>query len=404
MKKAQIIKSSFRMMGRYKLRTFFMMIGILVGITALTLIFSIGKGTEKKVLDDIESMFNSSSIMITSGGGRMMSGPQQGSTAQLTIEDLKTCAEEITNISMWDPMQLMSGREVKYKENARELRIWAYSEQSELVWNRGVSRGEYFDKEAVDTMSRVALIGEAAAKELFEEIDPLEKQILIGSVPFRIIGILEPMGVDPHGMDRDDELYVPITTAMRRLMNVDIIMAGKFLVKDPKKMEQTVSKITAILRERHYLDEGEPDDFSIMTPVEVREMVASTNKIFNVFLPLIAALSLLVGGVIASNLMLISVNERKSEIGLRKAIGAKSKDILFQFFVETIAITAAAGILGIIIGTVGVQALASVLDIPPIISWKAIGLGIVFSNLVGLGAGILPALRAASLLPVDALR
>lgn len=404
MKKGQIIKSSFRMMGRYKLRTFFMMIGILVGITALTLIFSIGKGTEQKILKEIENLFNASSIMVTSGRGRMMGGPQQGSTARLTIKDLKTCAEEIPNIAMWDPWQLMSGREVKYKENSRELRIWAYSEQSELVWNRGVSRGEYFDREAVDSMSRVALIGEEAAMELFGEVDPLEKQILIGTVPFRVIGILEPMGVDPHGMDRDDELYVPITTAMRRLMNVDIIMAGKFLVKNPRIMKQTVSKITAILRERHYLDEGEPDDFSIMTPVEVREMVSSANKIFNVFLPLIAALSLLVGGVIASNLMLISVNERKNEIGLRKAIGAKSKDILFQFFVETVVITAAAGILGIFIGTVGVQALASVLDIPPVISWKAIGLGLVFSNLVGMGAGILPARRAASLLPIDALR
>ncbi len=156
MKKGQIIKSSFRMMGRYKLRTFFMMIGILVGITALTLIFSIGKGTEQKVLNDIESIFNASSIMVSSGRGRMMSGPQQAAEARLTIEDLKTCAEEISNIAMWDPWQLMSGREVKYRENTRELRIWAYSEQSELVWNRGVSRGEYFDREAVESMSRVA--------------------------------------------------------------------------------------------------------------------------------------------------------------------------------------------------------------------------------------------------------
>ena len=404
MKKVHILKSSFRMMGRFKMRTFFMMTGILVGIMALTMIFSIGMGTEKKVMDNINRMFNSSSIMIMAGGGGMMGGMQQGTQVKLTIEDIKVLGEEIPNINYWDPMQLTAGKEVKYKTNSVSSRIWAYGSQAEIVWNRGVSEGEFFDESHLESMARVALIGQKTAQELFGDEDPIGKQVRIETSPYRVIGILDLMGTDPHGMDRDSELYIPITTAMRRLMNVDSIMSAQLLLKDPKEMDQTVSRINEILRQRHHIQSGEKDDYSIFTPVEVREMVSSANKIFNLFLPLIAAISLLVGGIVASNLMLISVNERKGEIGLRRAVGAKSKDVLFQFLMETTVITIIGGLFGIILGTAGVQVIARLMDIPQVLSWKAVVLGLCFSSLVGLVSGIFPARRAASLQPVDALR
>jgi putative ABC transport system permease protein len=293
---------------------------------------------------------------------------------------------------------------VKYQENSDNIRVFGHSERAQRVWNIGVTRGEFFDGDAVTTSARVALIGTTAADTLFGDIDPIGEQIRIGTVPFRVIGILKQRGIDPHGWDRDNEILVPYTTAMRRLMNIDYVQTAKLLVKDPRKIERTAERITTILRERHSLAESEPDDFSILTPVQVQEMVSSANRIFNLFLPLIAGISLIVGGVIVANLMLISVNERTSEIGLRKAVGARSKDIQLQFLAETTVITLLGGIIGIVLGLVGSQAVSAVMKLPPSLSWEALALGVIFSTLVGLIAGVFPARRAASLQPVETLR
>jgi putative ABC transport system permease protein len=382
-----------------------MTIGIVVGITALTIIFSLGKGTEKKVMGIIEKIFDASSIMITAGGGRMMGGPLPDTiVTTLTMEDMKVLEQEIAGIAVWDPMQMMPAREVKYRENSANIRVLGHSPKAEVVWNRGVSRGDFFDDADMETFARVALIGEEVVNELFVDREPLGETIRIGNVPFRVKGVLDIVGADPHGMNRDSEIYVPITTAMRRLMNVDYIMAAKLLVEDPDEMDDIVKQITQILRERHNIGDGEPDDFAIMTPVQVKEMVHRALRIFNILLPLIAGISLLVGGVVAANLMLISVSERTSEIGLRKAVGARSKDVLFQFLLETTAITVSGGIIGILLGIFGVQAVANMMSIPVAISIKAIILGIIFSSLVGLVSGIAPARRASKFQPVETLR
>jgi len=405
MKNGRIIKSGFRIMGRHKMRTFFMMVGIIIGITALTLILSVGQGTEQKVMDSLESMFSADSIMISATSGQTRGGPHSGGpTTTFTVDDLDVMQEEIPNIETWDTLQVLSGREVKYQEKSDNIRVIGHSERLDKVWNIGVTRGELFDSDAVLTSARVAAIGTHAVDTLFGETDPIGEQIRIGNVPFRVIGILKERGIDIHGWDRDNEVLVPYTTAMRRLMNVDYIQSAKLLVKDIKKMERTVERITAILRERHALDENVADDFSIFTPVLVQEMVSGANKVFNLFLPLIAGLSLLVGGVIVANLMLISVSERNSEIGLRKAVGARSKDIQLQFLTETIFITLIGGLIGIALGLAGTQLVSKFMELPATLSWQALVLGVVFSTLVGLIAGIVPARRAASMQPVESLR
>jgi putative ABC transport system permease protein len=405
MKNRRIIISGFLVMGRYKMRTFFMMVGIIIGITALTLILSVGKGTEKKVMDNIETMFSANSILISAVSGQMRGGPHSGGpTTMFTVDDLDVLQEEISNIDLWDTLQVLPAREVKYLENSDNIRVIGHSERADRVWNIGVTRGELFDSDAVLTSARVALIGTHAVDTLFGETDPIGEQIRIGNVPFRIIGILKERGVDLHGWDRDNEILVPYTTALRRLMNIDYIQTAKLLVKDHRKMERTVERITVILRERHALAENVPDDFSIFTPVLVQEMVSSANRIFNLFLPLIAGISLLVGGVIVANLMLISVSERNSEIGLRKAVGARSKDIQLQFLTETTFITLMGGLIGIVLGLAGTQLVSAVMELPVTLSWQALALGVIFSTLVGLIAGIFPARRAASLQPVESLR
>jgi putative ABC transport system permease protein len=405
MKGMRIIRSSLRIMARHKLRTFFMMLGILVGISALTLTFAIGSGTQQKVMSNIEKIFDASSIMISAGGGRMMGGPQMdGLVTTLTIADLEAIADELPGVAVWDPMQMMPARDVKYRDRSANIRVLGHSPAAEVVWNRGVVQGRFIDDDDVASSARVALIGQMVVDELFADTDPIDQQIRISNVPFRVIGVLEFVGPDPHGMDRDLEIYIPITTAMRRMLNVDYIVAGKFLMEDPKLVEGAAERMAEILRARHSLGSGEPDDFSIMTPIEVKEMIHRALRVFNLFLPILSGLSLLVGGVVVANLMLISVSERTAEIGLRKAVGARSKDILFQFLLETVVITIVGGVVGIAVGIGGVRAMAGMMQIPVAIPAIALILGIVMPSLVGIVAGVVPARRAAALEPVEALR
>ena len=403
MKKSRIIKTSFKTMGRHKLRTFFMMIGIVVGMLALTLILSLGSGSEKKMMDNIRRMFSADNVLIGAGGGMMM-GPRGGVTTTLTLQDIEELAEEIPNIVMWDPMQMDFGKEVRYKDKSVELRILGHSPNAETLWNRGVVSGSFFTEADMKQSARVALIGQTAARELFGDADPNGEQIRIGMIPFRIKGVLEPMGIDPHGMDKDNEIYAPITTVMRRLMNVDYIMSAKIQLSDMGKMNETVELVTEILREKHHLAENEPNDFYLLTPVQVQEMVSGMNQVFKVFLPLIAGLSLLVGGIVISVLMLMSVNERVAEIGLRKAVGARSKDILGQFLVESAVVTFVGGLIGLLLGFAGVMAMTVMMELPSVFSWSALGIGLGASIGIGLGAGVIPARKAADLDPVEALR
>jgi putative ABC transport system permease protein len=404
MKKSMMLKSSFRIMGSHKLRSFFMMIGMVIGVASLILVFSLGKGTEKKIMTSIERIFNSSNIFISAGRGKMMGGTQDGGpVTSLTVADVESLQQEVPNIVMADPMQTIT-REIRFEGKSVSATVWGNSERGPQVWNRGVTRGECFDREAVRSSARVALVGTTVVRELFGSRDPLGEQILVGNVPFRVLGILEPLGTDIHGSDRDNEINVPITTLMRRLLNVDYIAAAKLIVRDNGQTAETVKKISGILRERHQLAPAESDDFSILTPVQAKEMVAQAVKIFTLYLPLIAIMAMLIGGVIVANLMLISVNERTGEIGLRKAIGARSSDILWQFVTEAGVVALSGGLAGILLGLAGVRLLVMMMKLPFVISWPAIALGVFTSTAIGFLAGVIPARRAAALDPVETLR
>jgi putative ABC transport system permease protein len=306
-------------------------------------------------------------------------------------------------VEAWDP-QLVFGAAVRHGDVTATARVYGQSERYERVWERGVTRGECFDASAVAGSARVALIGETVARELFGGGDPLGAEILVGPVPIRVVGTLEPLGTDAHGMDRDDEIVVPISTAMRRLQNVDTIRAARLVVGDPALVGETAREIKRILRERHAIAAGQPDDFTVMTPLEVRRMVARVQRVLSLYLPLVAAVSLVAGGVVAGSLMLVSVNERVGEIGLRRAVGARPQDIRLQFLLETAVTTLGGGLAGIVLGSVAAQLVASRMRLGGVLSWKAILLGIALSAVTGLVAGVLPARRAALLQPADALR
>ena len=212
------------------------------------------------------------------------------------------------------------------------------------------------------------------------------------------------MGIDPHGWDRDNEVIIPYTTMMRRVMNIDYIQSVKFLVDPEADLDGAVSGIEGLLRERHALAEGELDDFSMMTPVQVQEMVSSMNRIFTLFLPLLAAVSLLIGGIVVANLMLMGVNERRSEIGLRKAVGARERDIWIQFLLESSLVTVAGGVLALLVGAVALSIIGGSMEGVSVMPWQAATLGMGASILVGLVAGVVPARRAAAMDAVATLR
>jgi putative ABC transport system permease protein len=399
----RIIHDSVRTMARFKVRTGFMMLGSAVGVAALTLVISAGQAAQRKTIETVSRMFGDSAILIGDGGGHFMGGPR-GQGARLKIDDIDAIAKEVPNVESWDPQQGLPGGSVRYGDVSERARVVGESERSEHVWGRKASRGEYFDAAAVKTADRVAVVGETVVRKLFQNQDPLGTEILIGSVPFRIIGVLEPWGTDPHGMDRDNEVIVPISTLMRRVSNVDTIASAKLLLRDANSAEQTRDEIRRILRERHALAANEPDDFTIITPDDVHRMVGQIQRVLFLYLPMVAGVVLLVSGLVSAILMLVSVNGRIAEIGLRRAVGAGIGDIRLQFLVESAATTIAGGALGIVLGYASARVAASRMHLGEVELLNAVLLGIVASTVVGLLAGTIPAMRAAQLHPVDALR
>jgi putative ABC transport system permease protein len=402
MRTTRLVTHSVRVMARYRLRSAFVMLGSLVGVAALTLVVSVAQGVQAKVLNTLGQIVGDSTILIMSGGSRILGSPRAGAS-RLTIDDLTAVAEELDDIDVWDPQQDLVSV-VRYRETTATVRILGQSERGERVWARAVRRGRYFDDAAVRAATREAVIGNTAARKLFGDEDPLEAEIRIGAVPFRIIGVLEPFGTDMHGMDRDNEIIVPVSTLMRRLTNVDTISAARLLAKQPGREEAIARDIGRILRARHALGSDAPDDFRIVTTVELRKMITWVRRVLFLFVPLVAGVVLLVAGIVAATLMLSSVNERVAEIGLRRAIGARPEDIRLQFATETVVTILTGGLGGLILGYAGARLVAERMQLGETFSWEAVLVGIIATAATGLVAGVVPARRAAQLHPADALR
>lgn len=405
MLKVRILKSSFRMLYRNKLNSIFMILGIFIGITALTITFSIGKGSEKKMMDNIKKQFNSNNIYIGAGRGQMGSGSgsQEGLTT-LTISDIEAIMERVPGIVMYDPIQWLPEKEVVAGSKSAKTMIKGHSVESELIWNRTVQKGIFFTKSEELNAAKVALIGSKLATVLFGNEDPLGQKIRIGNITFIVIGVLEDKGTDAHGFDMDMDVIIPITTMMKRVMNVDYIMSASLMIDDVEQMDEIVFSITDILRERHHLSENETNDFSIMTPVEVQSIVADMNKTYTTILPMFTGIALLVGGIVIVIMMLMSVSRRVGEIGLRKAIGARKKDITYQFFMEASIVSLIGGVLGIIAGIIGTKILSKSMDFSFVIPWQVLVVGVVVPVLIGMMAGIIPAKKAAKQDPIKALK
>ncbi|MDA8019970.1 MAG: ABC transporter permease [Thermoanaerobaculia bacterium] len=401
----RIYADSLRTVARYRLRTGLMMLGVLVGIAALTSILTLAEGTEAKVMAEIEKMFTANNVIIRAGGAEIAAHrPTGGPVTTLLPEDLEAIADEIDAVDRWDALQMIPSEQVTYRGTTESVRIFGHTPQAEQLSGRSVAAGRYFGPAEMDGAARVALIGQTASRRLFGDEDPLGQRIRIGGAPFEIVGILEARGTDLHGLNRDDEIYVPLSTLMRRMLNVQHVLFGRMHVADPDRLADAAERMAEILRRRHDIGPDEADDFAIITPTQVRRMVAKSNRVFNVLLPLVAGFVVLVGVVVVTNLTLVSISRRRAEIGLRRAVGARTGDILAQVLVETLWVTVAGGALGVALGLWAAGLLAGHLEVSASVSWRTMAIGLAASVAAGVASALLPARRAASIDPVDALR
>ncbi|MCK9408483.1 MAG: ABC transporter permease [Bacteriovoracaceae bacterium] len=404
MLKARILKSGFRAAWTHKVRAIFMMLSIMIGIASLTVVISLGKGTEEKIMTQVQKFFSSNTIMVVSGGGRVAPNRPVAITGNLKIADVEEIAEQIGNILMWDAVQHLSGKEAQANGNNTLVDISGQTPAAEGVFNLAVTEGRFYSEKENRNLARVAVITPHVREKLFGNENPVGQMIKIDNVPFQVIGTIGPRGLDPHGTDKDNEILIPLNTVMRRVANLEYVMFVKYLVRDEQRINETAEQIKSMLREKHSINATEEDDFMVITPVRVKELIANASKTFNLYLPLLAFVSLFVGGIVVINLMLISVSERTKEIGLRKAVGAQSKDITMQFLIEAASITIISGLTGIVVGILLLTQITKFMNMPFSISWGAVFMCSIISAVVGIAAGYFPAKKAAGLIPVESLR
>lgn len=395
-----LLASSLRTLRRFKLRTLLMGIGVAVGVAVLVAARSLGSGSEQALLDKVNRMFGPGSILITVRSA----GAPTLSVQTLTIADLEAIEDSLDQIVAWDPMLVLGQRQLKAQGANRQVTIYGHSDRAREVWNRGVVDGRFFAAGDVASAARVALLGTRIAEALFGDASPVGEQVQIDGTPFRVVGVLEPIGVDPHGTDRDEDVMVPTTTVMRRLLNVDYITNAKLLVADPEQVEATAERIDEILRRRHAIAGGEPADFAIFTPEFVGRMISRSKRVLKVFVPLGAGVVLLVAAIVIATIMRMAVRERVPEVGLRKAVGATEGQISFQFLLEAVAVTLLAGLVGLGLGAIAVAAIAARMQLPAAITADALLLGAGAALTVGVVSGLAPARRAARLDPIAALK
>lgn len=397
-------KIALKTLGAHKMRTALAVIGIVIGVSAVVLMVAIGRGAQEAVLARIQGL-GTNLVIVTAGKVRVIAGrPRQtGNTTTLTARDAEALADESAAIAAAAPFQ---GKKylVKYGEASSNTVVSGTSPEFSGIRNFRPAEGRFFTDDETRAAMRVAVLGRTVVRNLFEDRSAVGETVRINNVPFEVIGVLEEKGVNAIGQDDDDQVLIPITTVMRRLMNVSYVNNIYIAARDASLMDRAVADIGSILRERHRLKAGKEDDFSIQNQMDILRAEQETSETFTMLLGGIAAVSLLVGGVGILAIMLISIKERTREVGLRRALGARKKDILLQFLMEALALSLAGGVLGAALGIAGSLITRWMTELPTSISLPSVFLAFFFSAAIGLFFGIYPARKAAELDPIHALR
>jgi len=403
MKLSRNLALSCELLAAHKLRTLLSVTGIVVGIATVVLMVSVGRGAEKKILDRIRDM-GTNLIVVNAGQTRIVAGRQRQTSMVITLEtdDAQAIAAECPSVKLAAPA-VTKKLSVRWEDENAMTNVIGITSEGFRIRNIAIARGRVSDAEEDRARRRVAVLGPTAAANLFGRTDPLGLQIRIGRVPFEVIGLTASKGMDANGMDQDDLILVPLGSAMRRLLNVDHIDTIYAQAASAESLDQAEIEIRRLLRQRHRLRD-KPDDFTLQNQATLLAAEREAAQSMTLLIGSVAAISLGVGGIGILAVMLIAVRERTPEIGLRRALGATRRDIQLQFLLESGLLAGSGGVIGVLAGVVAAAAVSQLGYWTTIISWPAAAAGFAFSVAVGLVFGIYPAVRAAALEPIEALR
>ena len=401
------LRIALRALRVSKLRSTLTMLGIIIGVAAVIIMIAIGSGAQARVEEHIKSigtnLINVLPGSVTSSGVRMGAG----SRATLTEDDASAIQHEISAVQVAAPALRGTGHVVAAGNNWSTVFYGVTADYFEAR-NWSLATGELFAAADVANSAKVALLGDTVARNLFGDSDPVGQVIRIRKVPFVVTGTLQRKGQNLQGFDQDDIILMPISTARKRVMGSSGKQRNTHWVavklRDGEDMTEAEQQIRELLRQRHRLQPGQEDDFTLRNLSEALGAQEASSRVMTLLLAAIASVSLLVGGIGIMNIMLVSVTERTREIGLRMAVGARARDILAQFLVEAVTLALIGGLLGIVLGIAGSIGIANLADWRVELRPDSVLLAVGFAAAVGVFFGFYPARKASRLLPIEALR
>ncbi len=405
MKLRAILRSAFRALGRNRLRSALTMLGIIIGVGAVIAMVSLGQDARSMVEDQIRSIGTNILFVwpgsVTAGGVRLGAGAAN----TLTADDAQAIARECPAVAAASPVVHASDQLVFGDQNWFTQVVGA-SEEFSKIRDWPVREGAIFAAADVRSASRVVVLGQTVVANLLPGVDPVGQTIRVNGLPFHVVGTLAPKGQSLMGQDQDDLVVMPYTTVQKKLLGQKIPSVNQVMVSaiSPDATTLAVSEIRSLLRQRHRIPAGRPDDFQIRNITDIAQTAERTNLIMTMLLGSIAAVSLVVGGIGIMNIMLVSVTERTREIGISMAVGARGSYVRGQFLAESVVLSLAGGLVGVAVGAVLALVIARVLRWPLVVSPTAAVVSFGFAALVGVFFGYYPAHKAASLDPIDALR
>jgi putative ABC transport system permease protein len=394
-----VIRLALRTLMSNKIRTFLTMLGIIIGVAAVIAMISLGEGAKMQVSRTIEGL--GSNLLIVSPGQKKFRHVRTGIEETLTIEDAAAIEKEIPLIKSISP-EIFQVEQVKYGNKNSNTSVLGTAPEYINIRNFKIKEGRFFNKEDVNFLRRVAVLGDTVKNDLFGEGTPIGKFIKIRGTNFQVIGVLEAKG-QTTWFNPDDQILIPISTALKRLFGVTYVRSISLQAVSMDRLEDAAREVEKLLLKRHRIAKGEEPDFNVRTQLEMLSSMREITKTFTYLLGGIASVSLLVGGIGIMNIMLVSVTERTREIGIRKAIGAKNKYILKQFLIESVIICLIGGIIGIGLGIAISWIISSLGEWKTVVAPYSIILAFAFSIAVGIFFGLYPARRAAMLDPIKAL-
>jgi len=384
-----------------KMRSFLTMLGIIIGVAAVILMMSIGQGAQKQVLSRINSLGSNLLTVMPGASGQFV---RSGNVDTLTLKDAQAISK-LTGVVCVAPTVRGSAL-ATYGNKTWTTSISGTTQEIEDISSLKIEQGRFFSESDADSFSAVAVIGQTVYENLFDYgADPIGSEIRLAGVSFKVIGLLESLGASSGGSDRDDTIYIPVTTAQIRLLGItnQSVNQVQVQVQDINQMSAVQDGITSLLRKRHRLSDQSDDDFNIRDITQLQTAAQNVAGILTLFLAGVAMISLIVGGIGIMNIMLVSVTERTREIGLRMAIGATKQDILNQFLYEAILLSLTGSLFGIVLGIAGSKIFSYFANWSTTISIQAVVLSVAFALIVGVFFGYYPARRASRLNPAEAL-